>query len=144
MRSTPAPSTSAGCAHSFTPVRRRVLVIDDSPLIREAAAIALERVAGFEVLAFESAELGIEAAQRACPDAILLDLVMPGLDGASAARQLAADPATRTIPVVLMTAAERESGAEPLAGIPARGVIAKPFAVATLGVQLRALLGWSP
>jgi two-component system OmpR family response regulator len=120
-----------------------VLVVDDSALIRHAARIALEQVSGFEVLTAGSAEDGLAAAAGADPDAILLDLVMPGTDGMAVARQLAACPSTRSIPVVMMTATDTDAFRNLLDSVPARGLIAKPFEVTALGDQLRSLLGWS-
>jgi CheY-like chemotaxis protein len=115
--------------------RKRLLVIDDSALIREAVRIALEDV---EVLGAASAEEGLAVADREQLDAILLDVVLPGLDGHAAARRLAGAPATSSIPVVMLT------GLDPERGMPAsvRGVIAKPFAVSSLARELGGLLGW--
>jgi CheY-like chemotaxis protein len=121
---------------------RRVLVIDDSPLIRQAATIALERIAGFQVLTAGSAQDGLTIAERECPDAILLDVVMPGMDGITAARRLAASESTRIIPVVLLTAKDEAECRDLLEHVPTAGTIAKPFSVAGLGDQLRGLLGW--
>jgi CheY-like chemotaxis protein len=123
--------------HDSNPARtwKRLLVIDDSALIREAVRIALEDV---EVLSAASAEEGLAVANREQPDAILLDVVLPGIDGHAAARRLAGAPATRSIPVVMLTGLDSERGT--LASV--RGVIAKPFAVSSLAGELGALLGW--
>lgn len=138
-----APSPSAGPPATIPPSRRRVLVVDDSALIRHAATLALERISGFEVLTAGSAEDGLAAAASAEPDAILLDLVLPGTDGMAVARQLAACPSTRSIPVVMMTATDPDAFGRLLDSVPACGLIAKPFEVTALGDQLRSLLGWS-
>src|SRR2546426_6840178 len=82
----------------------RVLVIDDSALIREAARIALETIAGWDVLVAESGEAGIALAEAERPDAILLDVVMPGMDGIAVAERLRARPATSSSHVVFLTA----------------------------------------
>lgn len=82
----PAPAPSARLAATIPPARRRVLVVDDSALIRHAATLALERISGFGVLTAGSAEDGLAAAASAEPDAILLDLVMPGTDGMAVVR----------------------------------------------------------
>ena len=139
----PVPAPAAGLPATTPRSRRRVLVVDDSALILHAARLALEQVSGFEVLTAGSAEDGLAAAVSAEPDAILLDLVMPGTDGMVVARQLAACPSTRSIPVVMMTATDADAFRSLLDSVPARGLIAKPFEVAALGDQLRSLLGWS-
>ena len=67
---------------------RRILVVDDSSLIREAAALALGTMRGWDVLTAASGEEGLERAGVDRPDAVLLDVVMPGLDGIALARQV--------------------------------------------------------
>src|SRR5919201_2353556 len=83
---------------------KRVLIIDDEDDIREVAQVSLEMVAGWEVLTARSGREGIQRAQAEQPDAILLDVMMPGLDGPSTFERLQADPSTRGIPVLLLTA----------------------------------------
>src|SRR5438045_9676040 len=93
--------------------RRRLLVIDDSALIRAAVEAALTAV-GAEVVTAESGLDGIARATEDRPDAILLDLVMPEAGGIETLRRLRAAPATRAVPVILLTAAEGvERDAEP-------------------------------
>jgi CheY-like chemotaxis protein len=118
-----------------------VLVIDDSSLIRAAGGVAISRVDGWEPLLASCAEEGLACAAREQPDAILLDVVMPGIDGLETARRLQSDPATSRIPVVLLTAQERVD--TPLAALGVAGLIRKPFDVATLAGELAALLGWT-
>jgi len=124
--------------------RRSVLVVDDDDSIREIAQVTLEAVGGWRVYTASSGLEGIERAAREQPDAVLLDVMMPGLDGPSTVQQLQADGATREIPVVLLTAkvqaAERQRFAE-LPGV--AGVIAKPFDPMRLPEQLAELLGWT-
>ena len=114
----------------------RVLVIDDSSLIREAVRLALR---DDDVLTAESAEEGIATAARDRPDAILLDVVLPGMDGPTAAKALAADAATAAIPVILLTGSETAMRTP----APVRGVIGKPFEIGSLASELDALLGWA-
>lgn len=116
---------------------RRVLVVDDSDLIRQVAQLALQR-AGWEVLLAESGEEGLVLAAAERPDAILLDVVMEGLDGPATLARLRADDDTRDIPVLFLTARAEES--VDTAG--AAGVIPKPFDLATLADQVRSSLGW--
>lgn len=121
---------------------RRILVVDDSSLIREAATLALGAIAGWEVLTAASGEEGLGLAMAQRPDAVLLDVVMPGIDGVAVARRLAASPATRTIPVVMLTAADGAEDRRRLGQLPVAGIIPKPFALESLADQLAALVGW--
>jgi CheY-like chemotaxis protein len=117
---------------------KRILVVDDSPLIREVAKVALAG-AGWETLTAESGEEGLAMAADSAPDAILLDMVMPGMDGPAVLAALREGPQTREIPVVFVTASagapETEQGG-------ADGVIAKPFEVGALAGQVAEVLGW--
>jgi CheY-like chemotaxis protein len=120
-------------------VSHRVLIIDDSDLIRQVAALALGR-AGWEVLAAEDGRAGADLAEAERPDAILLDVVMEGLDGPATLALLREREATRDIPVLYLTA--KAEGAIDLSG--AQGVIAKPFEMASLAGDVAAALGWAP
>ncbi len=81
----------------------RVLVVEDHPLNRELAEAILER-AGYDVLTAEDGETALRTVAARRPDVILLDVELPGISGLDVARQLKADPGTRTIPVVALTA----------------------------------------
>jgi CheY-like chemotaxis protein len=116
---------------------KHVLVIDDSDLIREVAKLALGRV-GWQVSVAESGEEGLRAAAAEPPDAILLDVVMDGLDGPATLERLRADDATREVPVLYLTA-KADDG---FAGEGAQGVLAKPFDIGSLAGDVSAALGW--
>ena len=122
---------------------RRVLVVDDEDSIREIAQLSMEVVGGHRTL---SAASGTEALDRALadpPDAILLDVMMPGLDGPATVARLQADPRTRDIDVVLLTAKVRPSDLAHVDTLPGVvGVIAKPFDPMTLPTQVADMLGW--
>lgn len=123
---------------------RRILVVDDSPLIREAARIGLEAVAGHSV---ETAQSGEEAVARAAaqrPDAILLDVVMPGMDGPATLAALRAGEATRDLPVVMVTGLDAATHGPQLEELGAAGMISKPFDPTTLASQVAQLLRWEP
>jgi CheY-like chemotaxis protein len=90
-----------------TSAMKRILVIDDSDLMRMVIKVSLERTAGWQVLTAASADEGLAAAAAEHPDAILLDVEMPGMDGTAAYRELQAAPDTRPIPVIMVTAAEQ-------------------------------------
>jgi CheY-like chemotaxis protein len=121
---------------------RRVLIVDDSSLIREAAALALGAIGGWEVLAASSGEEGLARASADRPDAILLDVVMPGLDGVAVAEHLAASLDTSAIPVVMLTAADGAEDRERLGRLSVAGIIPKPFELTALAAQVAALVGW--
>jgi DNA-binding response OmpR family regulator len=105
---------------------RRVLVVDDERSIRMLCRVNL-RASGMEVLEADDGNEGLELARRERPDLILLDVMMPGLDGWSVARELAADKSTKEIPIIFITAradpADRRLG-EQLGGV---GYVVKPF-----------------
>ena len=88
----------------------RVLLIDDSKPVRMIARLGLSRLGGVDTLEASSGEEGLELARTAHPDAILLDVNMPGLGGRETLAALQADPATRDIPVVFLTAEESPFG----------------------------------
>jgi CheY-like chemotaxis protein len=121
---------------------RRLLLIDDEDDIREVAKLSLELVAHWDVLTACSGAEGVERALEHRPDAILLDVMMPGMDGAATYAALRSNPATRDIPVVLLTAKifDRASDRRGLEGIT---VISKPFDPMRLATQVAAALGWA-
>ena len=121
---------------------RRVLIIDDDATIREITTITLTHVAGYEVSAASSGAEGVASALADVPDAILLDVMMPGLDGPSTLARLLDDDLTRNVPVVFLTAKVQPSERARLEGLGVRGVIAKPFDVMQLVGDLNRLLAW--
>ena len=121
---------------------RRVLVVDDSLLIREVARMSLESDGGFVVATAESGAQGLAAAVADRPDAILLDVVMPEMDGPATVRALRARGETRGIPVVLVTGRDQEEDRRAFTELGVAGVISKPFDAAALAAQVRDVLGW--
>ncbi len=122
---------------------RRVLVVDDDDAIREVAQMALEIVGGFEVLTASSGTQGLALALRELPDAVLLDVMMPGMDGPTLLSHFRADSATRDIPVVLLTAKIQAGDRREWNDMDITGVIAKPFDPMRLPVELSQMLGWA-
>ncbi len=120
-----------------------VLVVDDDDSIREITQMALEVVSGWQVIAAEGGARAIELAREHHPDAVLLDLMMPVVDGRATFEALQADPGTRDIPVILLTAKLQVGGAQPWDDLAVAGVIPKPFSPMTLGDEVSAMLGWS-
>jgi CheY-like chemotaxis protein len=82
---------------------RRVLLVDDEDDIREVAQVSLEMTAGWEVLTAGSGNEGLATAAAEQPDAILLDMMMPDMDGPTTFQSLRANQSTQHIPVVLLT-----------------------------------------
>lgn len=80
----------------------KVLIVDDSPTETHVMRVTLEKN-GFEVLTAEDGESGLKMAHEALPDAIIMDVVMPGVNGFQATRKLTKDPKTANIPVVIVT-----------------------------------------
>jgi twitching motility two-component system response regulator PilH len=85
-----------------------VLIIDDSPTELHLFQNMLEK-AGFETLVADSGEEGLKAARTARPDCILMDVVMPGMNGFQATRRLTKDPATASIPVIMITTKDQDT-----------------------------------
>jgi CheY-like chemotaxis protein len=123
-------------------VSRKILIIDDEDDIREVAALSLETVAGWEVLVANSGAAGLERARTEKPDAILLDVMMPGMDGPSTFRELQKSPATSVIPVILLTAKVQSADQRRFADLGVRAVLTKPFDPLTLASQMEKILGW--
>jgi len=121
--------------------RRKLLVVDDDPDIRRIAALALERIGGFQVALAEDAGGALESAARDPPDLVLLDVSMPGTDGPAALAALRALEATARVPVVFFTAASSDAEVQRLLGLGAVAVVPKPFDVAELPRRIRAILG---
>ena len=122
---------------------RRVLVVDDDDSIREVAEVALGLVGGWEVATANCGSEGLERARSEAPDAILLDVMMPGMDGPTTLSHLKADPTTAQTPVVFLTAKVRAGERRELDGLEVAGIIAKPFDPMTLSAEVSELLGWS-
>ena len=118
----------------------KVLLVDDEADIRRIASLSLSGVGGMEVAQADGGSEGIRKAREDRPDVILLDLMMPGLDGLATFRTLRGDPETSQIPVVFLTANAMSSEVERLKGLGARGVLIKPFDPMALPRLLRELL----
>jgi CheY-like chemotaxis protein len=123
---------------------RRVLIIDDDDGIREVAKMSLELVAGWEVATAASGDEGLERARETQPEGILLDVMMPGMDGPATLTALRADDAVGTTPVIFLTAKVQASERTGFAEMDIAGLIAKPFDPMKLASQITDLFGWSP
>ena len=124
-------------------MHRRLLIIEDEGDIREVAQLSLELSAGWTVFTAPDGATGIGIAEAERPDAILLDVMMPDMDGPTTFRRLQQNPATAGIPVVLLTAKVQASDRSRYDSLGVRGVLSKPFDPMTLAGEIAALLGWS-
>jgi CheY-like chemotaxis protein len=123
-------------------VGRKILIIDDEDDIREVASLSLETVAGWEVIKASSGAQGISRAAEQHPDAILLDVMMPGMDGPATFRELRKNPSTAGIPVLLLTAKVQGTDQRRFADLGVEAVLFKPFDPLTLSAQISRALGW--
>ncbi len=120
----------------------RILIIDDEADIREVTALTLETVAGWQVIVASSGATGIERASIEQPDAILLDVMMPDIDGPTTFHILKKNDNTAHIPVLLLTAKVQGADRRKLDALGAAAVLAKPFDPLTLADQISGVLGW--
>ncbi len=121
---------------------RRILIIDDEDDIREVAALALEATAGWQIFTASSGLEGIAIATAEQPDAILMDVMMPDVDGPATFRAMQQDPAIAHIPVLLLTAKVQGVDQRLFAGLGVAAVLLKPFDPLTLADRISAALGW--
>jgi two-component system alkaline phosphatase synthesis response regulator PhoP len=121
---------------------KHILLIDDEDDIREVTRISLEMVGGWKVASAGSARDGLAQAVAQHPDAILLDVMIPDMDGPTTFRSLQAKPETRDIPVILLTAKVQAADLRRFADLGVAATIAKPFDPLTLPSQIAAVLGW--
>jgi CheY-like chemotaxis protein len=119
----------------------RILYVEDDADIRTITAMALEAVGGFTVIACSSGQEALDAAPGAAADLVLLDVMMPGLDGLATLEALRTNPATASLPVVFMTAKVQAAEIQHYLDIGAIGVISKPFDPMALAEQIGAI--WS-
>jgi CheY-like chemotaxis protein len=118
---------------------RRILLLEDDLDIQEVTTVLLSNLAGFEVQAFGSAAEGLAAAPAFDPDLILLDVMMPGLDGQGAFAAFRQMPATATTPVIFMTARVQPREILQYRQLGSLGVIPKPFDPDTLAETIQGM-----
>jgi CheY-like chemotaxis protein len=124
-------------------VKKRILVVDNELYIQEVAKICLETVAGWDVLLASSGQECLSKAETEQPDAILLDVMMPGMDGMTTFQKLQENSATQAIPVILLTAKIQSSDRRRYAQMGTIAAIAKPFNPLELAEQVATILGWT-
>jgi len=119
---------------------KQILVIDDENDIQEVARLSLQLTENWIVMSANSGAAGALLALSEEPDAILLDVMMPDMDGPSTLRVLQQQGAT--IPVIFLTAKVQPADRQKFMQLGVRGIISKPFDPLTLGQQIRAMLAW--
>jgi len=122
---------------------KRILIVDDEPDVRAIARLGLEMSAGWSVLSANSGQEALDLAMAHQPDAIVLDLMMPDMDGRATLQRLKANPITRSIPVILATAKVQPSDRESFAELEVVAVFAKPYRPLNLAQQICQALCWS-
>lgn len=121
----------------------RVLLAEDEPDIQLITRLALEE-AGYSVVAVGDGQAAIDQAQAQPFDVVLLDVMMPRVDGFTACARLQADQRTRGVPVIFLTAKSQEVEVQHGLAIGARGYIVKPFDVFNLAQLISAILAGQP
>ena len=119
-----------------------VLVVDDDDDIRELTKTTLEVTADWNVITASGGTQAIDVAREHVPDAILLDMMMPDMDGLTTFDHLQTDETTRNIPVILFTAKVQLGDRQAWEGRAIRGAIAKPYDPMTLAADVARMLGW--
>ncbi len=119
----------------------RILYVEDDPDIQAIAIMVLETINGFTLKSCSCGSEALEKAVQFKPDLVLLDVMMPGMDGPETLKGLRAFPELAATPVVFMTAKVQPQEVEGYLKLGAIGVIAKPFDPMTLAQELRDI--WS-
>jgi CheY-like chemotaxis protein len=119
---------------------KRILLIDDEDDIREVAQLAFETAGDFEVDSAHGGRAGVAKAHAVKPDVILLDVMMPELDGPHTLAMLRESSDTQDIPVIFLTAKVQTADKRNLLALGARGIIAKPFDPLLLPEQVLEIL----
>ncbi len=118
----------------------KVLIIEDDEDVRSVASLSLSLIGGLQVVEAESGAQGIEKASQERPDAILLDMIMPEMDGTETITALKKNPETASIPIVFLTTRTLSEDSNHMRNLGAVGILHKPFDPMTLASQLRELI----
>ena len=138
-RRVPAPTWAARSRTLGDPTIK-VLIIDDDTDIRTVTRLSLSCVGGMDVIEAASGAEGVRRARKEKPDVILLDVMMPAMDGVQTLALLRAQPATAMTPVIFLTAEAAGAEVERLTTLGAAGVLLKPFDPDTLAADVRTLV----
>jgi CheY-like chemotaxis protein len=121
---------------------KRLLIIDDEEAIRTVVKFGISLAAGWEVLSASGGRMGIETAERELPDAILLDVMMPEMDGIATFKALQANPITAKIPAIFLTAKAQTAERRQFSDLGVSGTISKPFNSLDLPDRIAKMLNW--
>ena len=136
------PAHQAGSLEVEMERKQKILIIDDEEDFCHFVKLNLERTGKFEVLAASQAQAGISLAMVNQPDLILLDILMPDMDGSHVAENLLLEPTTKNIPIVFLTALAQKKEVESAEGvIGGRTFIAKPVNPQELIARIDMVLG---
>lgn len=116
---------------------KRILMVEDEPDIRTVAELALEAIGGFELTACESGQKALEKIDECRPQLIVLDVMMPCMDGPETLKAIRRLPGYAMTPAVFMTAKVQRDEVQSYLALGAAGVIPKPFDPLTLADQIR-------
>ena len=119
---------------------KKILLIDDDQHIRRICQVCLTNIGHWQVALAQNGFEGLDMARKEKPDVILLDVMMPGMDGPTTLLQLREDPELRDVPVILMTAKVQPQEVEQYTRLGATGVISKPFDPMTLPSEIKKLV----
>ena len=122
---------------------KKILVIDNEEYIQEVTKICLQTTAKWQVITASSGNEGIQKAETDKPDAILLDVMMPEMDGITTFKYLQENSATKQIPVILLTAKVQNADRSHYRDLGIKAAIAKPFSPLTLAQEICQVLGWN-
>jgi CheY-like chemotaxis protein len=121
---------------------KSILLIDDEPNLAQVIAVCLESFKGWQVRVVNSGKEGLKIVEALAPDAILLDVMMPEMDGITVFQHLQQNSVTQNIPVILLTAKVQASDRARFAQLDIAGAIAKPFEPLQIANQIACILGW--
>ena len=122
--------------------KKNILLIDDEETIQEVVQVGIEIEAGWQVAIASSGRAGIDLARDLQPDVILLDVMMPDMDGIGTLSQLKNNARTSTIPVIFLTAKAQAEEKNQFQSLGVVDVITKPFNSMTLASQIAKILDW--
>jgi len=120
---------------------RKILLVDDEADIRLVAEISLSNLGGWQVIQAASGPEALDLAAQELPDLVLLDVMMPGMDGPTALQKLRGLAGGAEVPVIFMTAKVQRAEIDRLLSLGVRGLIPKPFDPMTLPAEIRRILG---
>jgi CheY-like chemotaxis protein len=122
---------------------KRILIVDDEADVREITKLGLEMGTDWTVLTASSGAEALTVAAKESPDAILLDMMMPDMDGRTTLQKLKGQESTKAIPVILVTAKAQQSNLEDFKDLNVTAIVAKPFRPLKLADEIVKLLDWN-